>query len=346
MLHTKMLTTPIFFNQEKSEFFHEYHQIFIVMDENTQRFCYTKSLAYYPVLQKAHPIVIPSGEKHKDLTHLAQIWHTLTTHHADKNSLVVVLAGGLLCDLAGFAAATFKRGIPFVFLPTTLLAQIDAAIGGKTAINFEGYKNQLGVFAAPKAVFIHPFFLETLPPREFFSAYMEFFKYLLLAPTPNFHWQNFQMHAFDAPALLTQIQYCLTVKQHIVAQDPFEENPNHLRKGLNLGHTAGHALESYFLAYPHAQYGALLHGEAVGYGLYIELLWAQRLGYNTQHSSILHFLKNLLQQNIPLDLPSAEKLWPYLLQDKKNQKQQVQFVCLTQVGRWFLSETPKNIDYF
>ena len=235
-------------------------QVLVLADSNTARLCLPLLEPHLPAAYKL--IEIPAGEEYKTLASCETVWGVLTEQRADRYAVLVNLGGGVVTDLGGFVAALYKRGIRFVQVPTTLLAQVDASVGGKTGVDFQGYKNQIGVFQAPAGVFAEPKFLATLDPRQLKSGYAEVLK----------HWLIADAEAFDTNrrlGWLTEdwtpiIRESVALKQRIVAQDPLEAGP---RKLLNFGHTVGHALESYLLTQPGRE---ALHGEAVAAGIVCE----------------------------------------------------------------------------
>lgn len=242
-------------------------RLFVLADTNTARDCYPRLQAQLP----AHELrVIMAGEEHKTLATCAEVWSWLTENQADRHALLVCLGGGVVTDLGGFCAATYKRGLRCVGVPTTLLAQVDAAVGGKTGVDFQGFKNHIGVFQEPEAVFMEPAFLATLPPGELRSGYAEVIKHALIADAAAFGRLR-GLAVATVPDWTPIIRHSVAIKEAIVAQDPLESGP---RKLLNFGHTVGHALESYLLAQPGR---AVRHGEAVAAGLLCESwLSAQR----------------------------------------------------------------------
>jgi len=295
-------------------------KVFILTDENVAPF-WLPETEYWLGCENAVEIVIQSGEKHKTLQTVQRIWKTLMRHHADRNALLVNLGGGVITDLGGFAASTYKRGIRFINIPTTLLGMVDAAIGGKTGIDFGGAKNQIGTFAEAEEVIIDPFFLETLPTRELLSGLSEMLKYGFIA---------------DAKLLETSIEnyqdYVLRageIKRGIVAQDPYEAG---FRKILNFGHTLGHAIENHCLTtdYP------LLHGEAVALGM------AGALWLSVKQCGLSEQVLKDFEEKLPMLLSKAEislsetviePMLGYLVHDKKNKGEKPQFVLLEAVGK-------------
>lgn len=297
----------------------EASKVFIMTDENVAPF-WLLEVAHWLHCNSATDIIIKAGEQHKNFQTVQRIWKTLMKHHADRNALLVNLGGGVIADLGGFSASTYKRGIKFINIPTTLLAMVDAAIGGKTGIDFGGGKNQIGTFAEAEEVIIDLVFLETLPERELFSGMAEMLKYGFIADANllNVNMENYQRF----------IVRCGQIKREIVAQDPTEKG---LRKILNFGHTLGHAIESHCLTtdYP------LLHGEAVALGM-LGALWlsVKQLGLE---ESILQNFENQLpmllsEAEIALSETDIDMILGFLVHDKKNKGEKPQFVLLKKVG--------------
>ena len=295
-------------------------QVFILTDENVAPF-WLPEVAHWLHCDSAIDIVIKAGEQHKNLQTVQRIWKTLMKHHADRNALLINLGGGTITDLGGFAASTYKRGIKFINIPTTLLAMVDAAIGGKTGIDFGGAKNQIGTFAEAEDVLVDPVFLSTLPRREILSGMAEMLKYGFIADDNllEINIDNYQDHILRAGE----------IKREIVAKDPKEAG---LRKILNFGHTLGHAIESHCLTtdYP------LLHGEAVALGM------AGALWLSVKHCGLDEQVLKDYEKKLPLLLSEAdialsdadvEPIQGYLTYDKKNKGSKPQFVLLEAVGK-------------
>jgi len=306
-------------NDKLKQIVAEASKVFILTDGNVAPF-WLPETEYWLGCENAVEIVIKSGEKYKTLQTVQRIWKTLMRHHADRNAMLINLGGGTITDLGGFAASTYKRGIKFINVPTTLLAMVDAAIGGKTGIDFGGAKNQIGTFAEAEDVIINPVFLETLPPREIHSGLAEMLKYGFIADANllNVNLENYQQH----------IVRCGEIKRDIVAKDPTEKG---LRKILNFGHTFGHAIESCCLTtdYP------LLHGEAVALGM-AGTLWlsVKQCGLSEQvlkdYEEKLPML--LSEAEISLSEADVEPILGYLVHDKKNKGEKPRFVLLEAVG--------------
>lgn len=295
-------------------------QVFILTDENVAPF-WLPEVAYWLHCESAIDIVIKPGEQHKNLQTVQRIWKTLMKHHADRNALLINLGGGTITDLGGFAASTYKRGIRFVNVPTTLLAMVDAAIGGKTGIDFGGAKNQIGTFAEAEDVLIDPVFLTTLPEREIRSGMAEMLKYGFIADPKllEINLENYQQY----------IAHCGEIKREIVAKDPYE---NGLRKVLNFGHTLGHAIESHCLT----KDTPLLHGEAVALGVYA-VLWLSVKQCGLNEKVLKDYEKQLpmllAEAFVKLDKSDVEPILSYLVHDKKNRGEKPQFVLLEAVGK-------------
>ena len=310
----------------------EASQVFILTDENVAPF-WLPEVAHWLHCDSATDIVIKAGEQHKNLQTIQRIWKTLLKHHADRNALLVNLGGGVITDLGGFAASTYKRGIKFIHIPTTLLAMVDAAIGGKTGIDFGGGKNQIGTFAEAEEVIIDPVFLETLPERELCSGLAEMLKYGFIADTNllNVNLENYQQYITRAGE----------IKSEIVAKDPTEKG---LRKILNFGHTIGHAIESHCLTtdFP------LLHGEAVALGM-LGALWLSVQQCGLDEKVLQDYEKQLpiLLSETELNLTEADvtPILGYLALDKKNKGEKPQFVLLEAVGKpiWDVEVEPEKV---
>jgi len=310
------------------QFIKEYqNDIFWLCDENTEKLCLPKILKEIPYLADCQRIIIKAGEEYKNLETLTQIWHFLTENGAKRTSLLVNIGGGTVCDLGGFAAATFKRGMDFVNMPTTLLAAVDAAAGGKTGFNFLGYKNEIGVFAEPKAVFINIDFFETLDAENLYSGYAEMLKYGYIS-NKNLLDKTFQidLQNIDKQHFIKIILQDLEIKQHYLQIDKFDKNE---RRALNFGHTFGHAFE----AFSHKIEKPLLHGEAVAWGMVCELL----LSHILLDFSKKDFLKLLyfVKENYPtpnFSCKHSQEILEIMQHDKKNSTTDINFTLLKGIG--------------
>lgn len=296
-----------------------YSSVFILTDENIAPF-WLPEVCEWLHCPDAIEIIIKPGEQQKNLQTIQEIWNKLLKHNADRHSLLVNLGGGVISDMGGFAASCFKRGIDFINIPTTLLSMVDASIGGKTGIDFGGYKNQIGVFAEAKDVLVNPVFLSTLPKREILSGLAEMLKYGFIADSDLLQvgLDNYQSY----------ISRAAEIKKTIVAEDPFEQGR---RKILNFGHTIGHAVESYCLT----KENPLLHGEAVAIGMWCALwLSVHEFGLDT---SVLQDFESKLpmlldEAQFVVDEQEIPEIMEKLVHDKKTQNGKPQFVLLETVG--------------
>jgi 3-dehydroquinate synthase len=291
-------------------------QVWVLADSNTARQCLP---LLEPHLPEGYTLVeIAAGEEYKTLSTCETVWNELTEQRADRYAVLINLGGGVVTDLGGFCAALYKRGIRFVQVPTTLLAQVDASVGGKTGIDFLGFKNQLGVFQEPAAVCIDPRFLE--------SGYAEVVKHWLIADAAAFAEQRQQgMFVEDWTPI---IQESVALKQRIVAQDPLEGG---LRKVLNFGHTVGHALESYLLLQPGRE---ILHGEAVAAGIVCEAWLSHKKGLLSAEEldKIETFLFSVFDKVQFVNL-ETDAIADLARQDKKNAGSVINCTLLEGIGR-------------
>lgn len=302
-----------------------YSKIFILVDSNTHEHCLPLFLGELETVNEIEVIEVPPGEENKAIEIVAQVWESLTELGADRKSLLINLGGGVITDMGGFIASTFKRGIDFVNVPTTLLSQVDASVGGKTGIDFAGLKNQIGTFSQPKLTLILSEFLLTLPPRELHSGLAEMMKHGLIYQKS--HWENIhKIQEFNIEILQKLTQESVQIKMEIVENDPYESG---IRKILNFGHTVGHAIESYYLEseFPY------LHGEAVGIGMLVESV----LGFENEMISLVELdeiFSNVTQliTKEPIDEIIIPDLIELMKHDKKNQKNQISFSLLDGIG--------------
>lgn len=301
---------------------HDFSDIAVIADNHTFRFCYPDLKALLP---KHTLIRIKSGEEQKHIATCELIWDALTRANFDRHALVLNLGGGVIGDMGGFCAATYKRGIAFAQLPTTLLAQVDASVGGKLGIDFRGFKNHIGVFQQPDAVLIDPAFLSTLPERELRSGFAEIIKHCLIADAAM--WEEIRRRDLDEQDWSTLVAHSVAVKKRIVAQDPTEKG---LRKILNFGHTLGHAVETYFLNQPRKR---LLHGEAIAVGMIAEAFIAfQKKMFDQELLSATEEYIFSVYGNVKLSDEDIEPILALTLQDKKNRGSQVRMALLDGPG--------------
>jgi len=291
-----------------------YSKVAILVDENTKRDCLHK----LPKIENALIIEIKSGEEFKNISTCNFIWEQLTINNFDRNSLLINLGGGVIGDMGGFCASTYKRGLDFIHIPTTLLAMVDASVGGKLGIDFKGFKNQIGLFNNPKSVLISPEFLETLAESELKSGFAEVVKHALISD--NSLWVKLKNIPFTELDWEDIIDTSVQIKNKIVLADPFEKGE---RKKLNFGHTFGHAIESYYLE----KGTPISHGEAVFMGMILE----------TEISDLSETdkneIKNYILSNFALPYtPKKSNLHKFLINDKKNQDGKINFTLLSGIG--------------
>lgn len=301
-----------------------YTQVFILVDEQTEKHCLpilTKTLFDVKVIR------IESGEINKTLVSLQFIWDELMRQNADKHSVLINLGGGVIGDVGGFAAATFKRGIDFINVPTTLLAMVDSSIGGKVGFDYGDIKNAIGVICNPAGVYIYSEFLKTLDERELRNGFAEIIKHGLIADED--YWEKVQRtETFDWRTLSTLINGSVKIKQNVVKKDPLEKN---LRKVLNFGHTIGHAIEAYSLLHDKKP---LKHGEAIAAGMICEAFLSKEQGSLSgkelkQISDFIlrHFPKYSLRNIL------SPELIRFMRHDKKNTSDQINFTLLKRIGK-------------
>ncbi len=297
---------------------------FVLCDENTYKDCYNTFCKLIGL--NIQSIVIKEGESQKNLDTCEHVWQTLLDEQAGRDALLINLGGGVVSDIGGFVAATYKRGIKYVNVPTSLLAMVDAATGGKTGVNFRGLKNIIGVIQPPELVIIHTPFLKTLPNQHLKNGFAEMLKHALLEGREELHLliNNVDIHAFYNDDIILK---SLAIKEAIVAQDP---NETGLRKILNLGHTIGHAIE--FAAQENAN--NILHGEAVALGLIAALkLSVTKMNFNQNEAdAIIDFIRKHYPTPTWLNL-CHKALLDAVLQDKKNNHQQIKMVLLKAIGQ-------------
>ena len=292
-------------------------------------------------LKDAIEITIGAGDVHKTLETLASVWQVLSDKGASRHSFLVNLGGGMVTDLGGFAAATFKRGFAYINVPTTLLAMVDASVGGKTGINFNGLKNEVGVFAPADSVLIETEFLRSLDAQNFFSGYAEMLKHGLISNVA--HWAellNFNTGLIDYKYLKKLVGESVQVKENIVEQDPFEHG---IRKALNLGHTVGHAFESLALA----ENRPVLHGYAVAWGIVCELYLSHlKTGFPKEKMrQTIQFIKENYG-SFTFDCKQYEQLYALMQHDKKNTAGVINFTLLKEIGDISINQTADKDQIF
>ena len=301
----------------------EYSKIMVIADANTRKYCYNLLKGNLP---KHSVVSVPVGEAHKTLATCEQIWEAMTKAELDRHALVLNVGGGVIGDMGGFCAATYKRGIDFIQIPTTLLAQVDASVGGKLGIDFRGFKNHLGVFQQPVRVLIDPVFLKTLPPRELRSGFAEVVKHCLIADADK--WHEIREKDLERQNWPNLIAHSVAIKQAVVAQDPTEKG---LRKILNFGHTLGHAVETLFLS--KAPKERLLHGEAIATGMVMEsyLAYQKKMIDRQTLEQVEEFMFSIFGK-ADIQPGDVEAIISLTRQDKKNRGSEVRFSLLTSAG--------------
>ena len=302
----------------------EHDRLFILADEQTSQLCYP---LVAEVVGEAHLITIPGGDDNKHVDSLCHVWSELSSHGATRHSLLVNVGGGMVTDLGGFAAATFKRGIPCINVPTTLLAMVDAAVGGKTGVNLHSLKNEVGAFYPAEAVVVSTQFLRTLDVPNLVSGFAEMLKHGLISTEE--HWAQLMHYDLDCPdfnVLQSLIMESIHTKEHIVEQDPTEK---HIRKALNLGHTLGHAFETLAI-----RRGApILHGYAVAWGLIGELYLSHvREGFPADKlRQTVTFIKEVYG-TFAFTCKDYDELFALMQHDKKNCGTDIRFTLLGGIG--------------
>lgn len=283
-----------------------YSKLFVLVDEETEKHC-------YPLLKpllKAHKVItVPHGEVNKTLASCSKIWQALTENEADRNALLINLGGGVITDMGGFCAGTYKRGINFINIPTTLLAQVDASVGGKTGVDFASFKNHIGLFCVPRYVLVDTVFHQTLADKQLRSGFAEMLKHGVISDMS--HWKALKQVGY-ANIELSLIKDSVGIKQRIVEADPTEKG---LRKILNFGHTIGHAIESFCLS----NGIALLHGEAVAIGMIAETYISRKKEMISEelYTEIVNYLTSVYQ--LPeIKKTSYAEIVRLCKQDKKN----------------------------
>ena len=301
-------------------------KVFLVTEKNCDQFC-VPLISQTPGFDYFKKVVIPSGEENKKLSSVEMIWLFLSQNGADRKSLVVNLGGGMLTDLGSFAASTIKRGMDFVNIPTTLLAQVDASVGGKTGFNFNGLKNEIGVINQPNTVLIDTRFLQTIDSQNFISGYAEMIKHGLINSAEHLEEvRNYNLTNPDLDVLRGIIARSVAIKDSFVFRDPNERN---IRKALNFGHTIGHAFESAAL------YSGkpILHGYAVAYGIIAELYLSHK-GCNLPLNELNELSDWLVSVygKYTIEESQFETFYQLMTHDKKNEGTRVNFTLIPAVG--------------
>lgn len=326
MKQTPVLFEDIFDALNKLMAEKSYSNIFVLTDDNTHEHCFPILFSEMETEVPVEILEIESGEQSKNLDFMESVWQTFTDSNAGRNSLLINLGGGMITDFGGFAASVYKRGIDFVNVPTSLLAMTDAAIGGKTGLDFNGIKNLIGSFSFPVFTLIYPEFLRTLPEREFKSGLAEMLKHGLI--NKKRHWKDLiRLDSYNVETISELIKDSTLIKMDVVNRDPNEKG---LRKILNFGHTIGHAVESEYLESEHP----LLHGEAIAIGMLIEsvLSYENELIGKEELNEIFYNILSIFPKH-PLPQEIIPNLLEWMKNDKKNTAGKIGFSLLDGIGK-------------
>lgn len=333
----------VIFNEEAYEVLNNhlsennYSNIFIIVDSNSNEVCLPKLLPNIATELTIEIIEFEAGEINKNIETCVQIWNVLTELGADRKSLVINLGGGVVTDLGGFVASTFKRGIDFINIPTTLLSMVDASVGGKTGVDLGALKNQIGVINNPKMVLIDTTYLETLSQIEMRSGLAEVLKHGLIFDIK--YWKQFlDLSKLDFADFDTIIYDSIKIKNKIVMQDPTEQG---IRKALNFGHTLGHAIESYFLENENKK--TLLHGEAIAIGMILESYVSMRKNLiSTEEYLEIKTTINSIYEAVTIEENDLNPILELLIHDKKNEYGNIKFVLLDGIGKIIMNQEVEN----
>ncbi|RYZ94600.1 MAG: 3-dehydroquinate synthase [Sphingobacteriaceae bacterium] len=334
---------PIYFDNSINELVKfikqgNYSRFFILTDENTSVHCLPIVKEKLEGLDNYDIIEVNAGEENKNIDFCIGIWRMLIDFGADRKSLMVNLGGGVITDMGGFAASTYKRGIDFVQVPTTLLSQVDASVGGKTGIDVEGVKNIIGTFTQPKAVFINYDFFNTLPPRQLLSGLAEMLKHGLILDAA--YWNQLKTSDLTHPSA-ELINTSVQLKNKVVMEDPTEQN---IRKSLNFGHTIGHAVETWSLTHDR---DPLTHGEAIAIGMICEAWLAhKRTGLSAEELEEIRFVLSSLYQHYSLNSSIYEEVYDIMLKDKKNIDGKINCTLLNRIGHFTIDNICTKEEVF
>jgi 3-dehydroquinate synthase len=338
--------TSIFFKEQGYAALNTYiagkapSSIFILVDENSMEHCYPRFMGMLETTARIEVIEIDAGEEFKNIETCTGVWGALVDLGCDRASVMINLGGGVITDLGGFVASTIKRGIDFIHVPTTVLAMVDAAVGGKNGVDLGALKNQIGVINPPQLTLIDTDFLQSLPANHLLNGSIEMFKHGLIADRD--YWKDMIAvgDAYDSEAFKQLIYKSVAIKSAVVASDPFEKGA---RKSLNYGHTIGHAIESYCLA--SATHTTLLHGEAVAMGLYLESYLSQQYaGLPAADFKEIQNWFNALSLTVSLDARDIAQVLEYMTYDKKNVNGQIRFVLLQEIGSYVTDNVVQEKD--
>jgi len=308
------------------------HKIFVLADKNSRKYCLPRLMSNIQVFQKVHILEIEDGEEFKNLNTCQRLWQELADNNADRNTILINLGGGVICDMGGFVASTFKRGIRYLNIPTTLLAMVDASMGGKVGIDLKGLKNEVGLFSNPQVVFIIPEFLETLPLPQLHAGFAEVIKHSIVYE--KHFWDDLSAKPFSQIKDWREIiDWSVEIKNYFVLEDPFDKG---FRKVLNFGHTIGHAIETFSLQNDSQP---LLHGEAVAIGLICELFISTqqaKLPKSEMDEIIQYTVANF--EHYSFRSGNFDLIIDNMKHDKKNSGNKFNFTLLTSIGNSLINQ--------
>lgn len=317
-------------------YLHQYefkeNKIFLLVDEHTRKYCLPRLMSNIQLFQQVHILEVPTGEEIKNLETCRKMWQELTDNGADRNSVLINLGGGVISDLGGFIASTFKRGIRYVNIPTSLLSMVDASVGGKVGIDMNGLKNQIGLFSNPQAVFVIPEFLDTLPERQFQTGFAEIIKHALVYE--KHYWDDLvQKPLGEITNWREIIEWCIEIKNYFVTEDPQDRG---FRKVLNFGHTIGHAVETFSLQQDD---DVISHGEAVAIGLVCESYISHKVTGlpKDQFDDIVSYVSANFN-HYPFHTNNFDFVLDHIRHDKKNQGENINFTLLTSIGNSLINQ--------
>ena len=317
----------------------KHSKIFILVDSNTYNFCFAHFMSKIEGDHDTEVIEVEPGEIHKNIETCTGIWNVLSELGADRKSLIINLGGGVITDMGGFIACTFKRGINYVNVPTTLLSMVDASVGGKTGVDLGNLKNMVGVISESEMVLIDTEYLETLPVEQMCSGFAEMLKHGLIKDQS--YWKSLSdLSKVDSSALDQMIYDSVLIKNDIVKEDPTEQN---IRKFLNFGHTLGHAIESFYLTHPDLP--TLLHGEAIAIGMILESFISKELLALTDQE-LIEISEVILATFSKVSIAPSHRrsIKDLLIFDKKNENGTIFFVLLKSIGEAvYNQEVPEAI---
>lgn len=301
-------------------------RIFVLADENSRKYCLPRLMSNIQLFQKVTILEVADGEEVKKLETCHRLWQDLSNNNADRNSILINLGGGVISDLGGFVASTYKRGIRYLNIPTTLLSMVDASVGGKVGIDLKNLKNQIGLFANPQVVFIIPEFLDTLPDDHLRAGFAEIIKHALIYDKQ--FWEDLSDKTYEGITSWQDIiNWSIEIKNYFVMEDPYDTG---FRKVLNFGHTVGHAIETFSLQNDN---NPLLHGDAVAIGLICEAYISYKhsgLPKNELDDIVQYITKNF--NNYKIRSGNFDLILDIMKHDKKNANEEFNFTLLTSIG--------------